>query len=112
MNGLAICCCKDFFRGDEDRDGLYNALEVDRSATQVEIKQAYKNMSLQIHPDKITQRGLEVTTVDKEKYQRMKESYDVLSNPQKRELYDQLGETGMNMMDDPVASVNVSSHTF
>lgn len=33
--------------------------------------------------------------------------FQVLSDPQKRELYDQLGETGMLMMEDPFAAKDV-----
>lgn len=34
--------------------------------------------------------------------------WKVLSDPQKREVYDQLGETGMMMMEDPFAAKDVS----
>jgi curved DNA-binding protein CbpA len=33
----------------------------------------------------------------------MKEAYDVLADPRRRELYDQLGETGLRMMEDPAS---------
>lgn len=103
MQRLFICCCKGFFR-DEKRDELYQLLEVDRRATPVEIKRAYRNKSLEMHPDKLNQRGQEVTEQDRAKFQKMKGAYDVLSDPQKREVYDQLGETGMMMMEDPFAA--------
>ncbi|CAM9350767.1 unnamed protein product [Choristocarpus tenellus] len=69
-------------------------------------------MSLRMHPDKLNQRGQNVTDEDKEKFQRMKEAYDVLSDPQKRELYDQLGETGMKMMDDPIGATEDMGKNF
>eukprot|EP00903_Cladosiphon_okamuranus_P020638 g18948.t1 len=100
---LFICCCKGFFR-DENRDELYTLLDVNKRATPAEIKRAYRNKSLQMHPDKLNQRGQEVTDKDRADFQRMKAAYDVLSDPQKRELYDQLGETGMLMMEDPFAA--------
>ncbi|CAM9586528.1 unnamed protein product [Scytosiphon promiscuus] len=100
---LFICCCKGFFR-DDNRDELYTLLDVDRRATAADIKRAFRNKSLQMHPDKLNQRGQEVTEQDRADFQRMKSAYDVLSDPQKRELYDQLGETGMLMMEDPFAA--------
>ncbi|CBJ27545.1 Heat shock protein 40 like protein/ DnaJ domain containing protein [Ectocarpus siliculosus] len=100
---LFICCCKGFFR-DENGDELYSLLGVDRRATPAEVKRAYRNKSLQMHPDKLNQRGQEVTEQDRANFQKMKSAYDVLSDPSKRELYDQLGETGMLMMEDPFAA--------
>ncbi|CAN0088696.1 unnamed protein product, partial [Hapterophycus canaliculatus] len=85
-------------------DELYTLLDVDRRATAADIKRAYRNKSLQMHPDKLNQRGQEVTEQDRADFQKMKSAYDVLSDPQKRELYDQLGETGMLMMEDPFAA--------
>lgn len=59
------------------RDELYQLLEVDRRATPVEIKRAYRNKSLEMHPDKLNQRGQEVTEQDRAKFQKMKGAYDV-----------------------------------
>ncbi|CAM9222207.1 unnamed protein product [Discosporangium mesarthrocarpum] len=52
-----------------------------------------------MHPDKLRQRGETPTDEHKARFQRMKDAYDVLADPQKRELYDQLGETGMKVME-------------
>lgn len=65
-------------RGEKNnRDELYQLLDVDRRATPVDIKRAYRNKSLQMHPDKLNQRGQEVTEEDRAKFQRMKSAYDV-----------------------------------
>jgi molecular chaperone DnaJ len=65
---------------------FYAILGVPRSATEADIKQAYRRLSRELHPDK--HKG------DKEKEARFKEvneAYDVLSNPKKRQSYDQFG---------------------
>ena len=59
------------------RDELYHLLDVDRRATAADIKRAYRNKSLQMHPDKLNQRGQEVTDEDKANFQKMKSAYDV-----------------------------------
>lgn len=63
---------------------LYKLLELEKSATEEQIKKAYKRMSMKHHPD----RG-----GDEAKFKAMKEAYEVLSNPQSRAHYDQTGRT-------------------
>jgi curved DNA-binding protein len=64
----------------------YATLEVSRSASQDEIKKAYRRLSKKYHPD--------VNTGDKaaeEKFKKVGEAYEVLKDPDKRRRYDQLG---------------------
>jgi curved DNA-binding protein len=64
----------------------YATLEVARSASQDEIKKAYRRLSKQYHPD--------VNTGNKaaeEKFKQIGEAYEVLKDPDKRRRYDQLG---------------------
>lgn len=65
----------------------YEVLGVKRSATEKEIKQAYRRLARQYHPD--------VNPGNKEAEARFKEingAYEVLSDPEKRKKYDQYGE--------------------
>jgi preprotein translocase subunit Sec63 len=73
-----LCCCKSFF-GDEPEgtEDFYTLLGVDRDASQEEIKKAYKRKSLQMHPDKLAQKGLTVTEESQALFTRMKEAYEV-----------------------------------
>src|SRR4051812_38029480 len=64
----------------------YDILGVPRSATPEQIKKEYRNLSRKYHPD--------VNPGDKsgeEKFKELNEAYDVLSDPEKRKKYDQLG---------------------
>lgn len=70
---------------DNKRD-YYEVLGVDRKADADTIKKAYRKLAIKYHPDK--------NPGDKaaeEKFKEAAEAYDVLSNPEKREKYDQFG---------------------
>ena len=75
-----LCCCKSFLGSsvsESGQDDFYEVLGIDRDASPEEIKRAYKRQSLQMHPDKLAQRGQQVTEADQAKFQRMKEAYEV-----------------------------------
>lgn len=66
---------------------LYDQLNVSPSATENEIKKAYRKLSMKWHPDK----NLENKDEAKEKFQKISEAYSILSNEEKRKMYDQVG---------------------
>ena len=67
----------------------YKTLGLVRGASSEEdIKKAYKKMALKYHPDKNKSAGAE------EKFKEIAEAYEVLSDPKKRQVYDQYGEEG------------------
>ncbi len=69
-----------------DKD-FYTTLGVSNSATNDEIKKAYRKLALLYHPDK--NKSKEAT----EKFKELSHAYEILSDPQKREAYDQHGES-------------------
>jgi len=102
-----LCCCKSFLGSSNNsstepgKEDFYDILEIDRDAAPDEIKRAYKRKSLQMHPDKLAQRGKKVTMADQARFQRMKEAYETLSDSHRRETYDAIGEKGMKWLDEP-----------
>jgi len=62
----------------------YQVLGVRRNATDKEIKQAYRKLAMQYHPD----RNPSMANWANEKFKEINEAYEVLSNPKKRTLYD------------------------
>jgi len=67
----------------------YAILNVKKGASDDELKKAYRKSALKYHPDKNKSPGAE------EKFKEIGEAYDVLSDPKKRQIYDQLGEEGL-----------------
>ena len=72
-----LCCCKSFLGDDPSTEDFYQLLGLDRHASPDEIKKAYKRQSLQMHPDKLAQKGKIVTEEDQSRFTRMKEAYEV-----------------------------------
>ncbi|EXJ81181.1 DnaJ like subfamily B member 4 [Capronia epimyces CBS 606.96] len=65
---------------------LYDALSVSPTATQDEIKKAYRKAALKWHPDKNKD-----SPNASEKFKEVSQAYEVLSDPEKRKVYDQYG---------------------
>src|SRR6186997_135363 len=69
----------------------YEVLIVERSASDEEIKKAYRKLAVKFHPDK--------NPGDKaaeEKFKELGEAYEILSDPQQRAAYDQYGHAAFD----------------
>src|SRR5579875_2156608 len=64
----------------------YEVLSVERTATDVEIKSAYRKLAMQFHPDRNPN-----NPEAEEKFKECSEAYAVLSDPDKRAAYDRFG---------------------
>jgi len=70
---------------------LYKVLDVSRTATEADIKKAYRRLAMKYHPDR--------NPDDKdaeERFKQVKEAYEVLTDAQKRAVYDQHGHDGLD----------------
>lgn len=70
----------------------YSVLQLDRNASQADVKKAYKKLARKWHPDKNPNCQEEAT----KKFKELSEAYQVLSDEKKRKIYDVRGKDGLN----------------
>jgi molecular chaperone DnaJ len=73
-----------------DKRDYYEVLGISKSASEDEIKKAYRKLAKQYHPDVNKAPDAEA------KFKEVNEAYEVLSDPQKKATYDQFGHAGMD----------------
>ena len=72
---------------------LYKILMIDRNSSKEIIKKAYRKLALKYHPDKNKQIGRSDTS---EIFTQIKIAYEVLSNDEQRQKYDNLNDNQLN----------------
>ena len=75
----------------------YKELGLSRDATEDDIRKAYKKLALKWHPD----RNINNQAEAERRFKDLAEAYEVLSDKQKREIYDQYGEEGLKASSGP-----------
>lgn len=70
----------------------YEILGISRNASEDDIKKAYRRLAMKYHPDRNPN-----DHAAEEKFKEVKEAYEILSNAEKRSLYDQFGHAGIQM---------------
>lgn len=73
-------------------ENYYEILSISQSASNEEIKKAYRKLALKWHPDKNLDRK-EVAEIN---FKLISEAYEVLSDTNKRQIYDQYGKDGLS----------------
>ena len=71
----------------------YEILGIDKGVSLDQIKTAYRKLAMQHHPDRVPE---DKKKEAEEKFKEISEAYAVLSDPQKRQLYDQYGHAGVD----------------
>src|SRR5437660_7622552 len=79
---------KDLSMATNKRD-FYEVLGVSRSASEDELKKAFRRLAKQYHPDTNKEQGADARFIE------INEAYEVLSDPQKRAAYDRYGHAGL-----------------
>ena len=72
----------------------YKILGVSKTSSSSEIKKAYRKLALKFHPD----RNPDSKEESEKKFKEIGKVYEVLKDPQKKEMYDKFGEEGLNRM--------------
>ena len=72
----------------DDKRDYYEVLDVDRSATEKDLKNAFRRLARKYHPDRSDEPDAE------EKFKEIQEAYAVLSDADKRAQYDRFGHNG------------------
>src|SRR5476651_1444254 len=71
----------------------YEILGVPRDASLADIKKTYRSLALKYHPDRVPEAEKKVA---EEKFKEISEAYGVLSDPAKKQTYDQFGHQGID----------------
>jgi len=74
------------------KEDFYKLLNVDRNASDAEIKKSYRSLAMKYHPD----RNADNPQAAEAKFKQIKEAYEILSDPKKRSAYDQFGHAGVD----------------
>eukprot|EP00929_Paragymnodinium_shiwhaense_P077053 TRINITY_DN39660_c0_g1_i1.p1 TRINITY_DN39660_c0_g1~~TRINITY_DN39660_c0_g1_i1.p1 ORF type:complete len:303 (-),score=82.91 TRINITY_DN39660_c0_g1_i1:16-924(-) len=95
-------------RGSAREDDYYHVLGVARGASPEEVKKAYRKLALKYHPDK----NPDNRDFAERHFKLVAEAYEVLSNAEKRRLYDQYGKDGLEGGGPSPSGSSRSGHGF
>ncbi len=73
------------------KEDYYQILGIDRTANEAEIKSAFRRQAMKYHPDRNPG-----NKEAEEQFKKVNEAFSVLSDPQKKQMYDQYGHEGVN----------------
>ena len=73
----------------------YEILGIKKDADAAEVKKVYRQLAMRYHPDRVEEKEKKAA---EEKFKEISEAYGVLSDPQKRQTYDQYGHSGIDQV--------------
>jgi molecular chaperone DnaJ len=74
----------------------YEVLGVNRSASDEEIKKSYRKLAMKYHPDRLSGLSDSEKKSAENSFKEVQEAYSVLSDPQKKQMYEQFGHAGVS----------------
>jgi len=79
-------------------DNYYTALGLNKNSTcnKDDIKKAYKKAAFKWHPDKWASKNEKELEYAESEFKKITQAYEILKDPEKKELYDNFGENGLN----------------
>ena len=83
----------------------YDILGINKDASEEDIKKDYRKMAVKWHPDKNPNNKSEA----EEKFKTISEAFSVLSDPNKKEIYDKYGEDGVKQQENGMGGMNGQS---
>lgn len=89
------------------KEDYYELLGVARNASDSEIKKSFRRLAMKYHPDRNKD-----SAGGEEQFKKVKEAYEVLSDPQKRSAYDQFGHAGVDPSVGGAGGFGFSSDNF
>lgn len=104
----------DWAKGDFGSDSYvdhYAVMGLHKDATQAEIKNVYRKLSIKYHPDRVMATGKECDEDCQERFAKIGAANAVLSDPEKRSLYDRRGRSGDNALKSQV-SIELDSSNY
>ncbi|GAA6049156.1 hypothetical protein JCM3770_003282 [Rhodotorula araucariae] len=78
---------------DADSDALYSVLNLERTASEDDIQKAYRRLAALLHPDRHRDPALKPAA--DARFAQVQHAYEVLSDPHRRAIYDELGASGL-----------------
>lgn len=73
----------------------YEVLGISKGASDDEIKKSYRKLAMKFHPDRVSTLSDAEKKKSEEKFKELQEAYAVLSDPQKKQMYEQFGHAGV-----------------
>ena len=78
-----------------DSENHYEVLGLQPDCSNIDVRKAYRKLAMEHHPDKAKDKN----NISDSAFKRIREAYDVLSDPQQRSKYDELGKLNESYQD-------------